>query len=71
MVLGRPNTKVDRWTSAALDVWIPLTPSTAETPVLSAPGWTSCTSSRMCEDGMTDEYRLYTLALWEGQKQFV
>lgn len=41
VVLGRPNTKVDLWTSPPLDAWIPLSLSKAETSVLSAPGWTS------------------------------
>jgi len=55
--------KAEVWTSPPLEVWIPLSLSKVETSALSFPGWTSCTSSRMCEDGITDEYLLYTLAL--------
>ncbi len=39
-VLGRPNTKVDLWTSPP-DVWIPLGLSGSGESVLSDPGWTS------------------------------
>lgn len=61
VVLGRPNTNVDLWTSGPVEVWIPL--GLSGLSVLSVPGWTSSTSPRMCEEGITEEYLLYTLAL--------
>lgn len=49
--LGRPNTRVDLWTSGAAEDWTPLSLSRVEM----CPGWTSLTSSRMWEEGITDE----------------
>lgn len=53
------------WSSPTFAVWTPL--CWDETSVLSVPGFTSCTSPRMCDDGITEEYLLYTLALCKNR----